>query len=78
MIEWEEVGLEPEELATQRTYRRKRGAQWCYLHTHQLPDGSWDAILYDETTRLLDHDHVDTPNEAYVWAERRLAAMFAE
>lgn len=78
MIQWEEVPLSPEEQETQRTYRRPRGIHWCYLHMHRLPDGSWDAILYDETTRMLDHDHVDTPNEARLWAERRLEAMFAE
>jgi hypothetical protein len=78
MEEWDELDMIPEELETQRTYRRKRGAHMCYLHLHRLPDGSWDAILYDEGTRMLDHDHVDTPVEARVWAQRRLEAMFAE
>lgn len=78
MLEWDEIYIGPEERGMQRTYRCKRGAHWCYLHLHRLPDGSWDAILYDEGTRLLDHDHVDTPNEARLWARRRLDAMFAE
>lgn len=78
MIEWDEVELNPEARETQRTYRRARGSHWCYLHMHLIPDGSWDAILYDEPTRMLDHDHVDTPAEARLWAQRRLDAMFAE
>lgn len=78
MTEWHEFELGPEDLETQRTYRRERGGRWCYLHMHRLPDGSWDAILYDEGTRMLDHDNVDTPAEARLWAERRLAAMYAE
>jgi hypothetical protein len=77
-MEWDEVQLGPEDRTTQRTYRRWRAGHWCYLHLHKLPDGSWDAILYDEATRMLDHDHVDTPSESWVWAERRLDAMFAE
>ena len=68
----------PDDWAEHRMYRRSRAGRSCYLHLHKLPDGSWDAILYDEVTRMLDHDHVDTPSEAQVWAERRLAAMFAE
>jgi hypothetical protein len=78
MDEWEEVQFGPEEWAIQRAYRLKRGPSWCYLHLHRLPDGSWDAILYDQVTRMLDHDHADTPSEAQLWARKRLAAMFAE
>jgi hypothetical protein len=78
MFEWHEVEAEEEEPDVRQTFRTLRGGQWCYLHLHRLPDGSWDAIIYDEATRMLDQNHVDTPNEARYWAERRLEAMYAE
>jgi hypothetical protein len=78
MIDWHEVESDEEDPGVRQTYRAFRGDQWCYLHLHRLPDGSWDAIIYDEATRMLDQSHVDTPNEARFWAQRRLEAMFAE
>jgi hypothetical protein len=78
MIDWHEVEAEDQDPDTRLTFRALRGGQWCYLHLHRLPDSSWDAIIYDEATRMLDQNHVDSPAEARYWAQRRLEAMFAE